>query len=284
MNPQEQNWDEEIKPSVKLLELRLGEVWKYRDLLLLFVKRDFTAQYKQTILGPLWHFIQPIFTTVVFLVVFNQIANISTDGIEPILFYMSGIAIWNYFSSCLNATSSTFTANAGIFGKVYFPRLVIPLSTVLSQLIKFGIQFLLLLVAMIYFGIKSNHFHFGTSWLLIPVLLLMMAALGLGLGIIISSLTTKYRDFTVLIGFAVQLLMYATPIAYPLSFLKTKGYAWLVMYNPLTPIVEAFRYALFGIGSFSTVQLLYSAIFIIITLTIGLITFNKVERSFMDTV
>ena len=284
MNPQEQHWDEEIKPSSKLLELRLGEVWKYRDLLLLFVKRDFTAQYKQTILGPLWHFIQPIFTTVVFIVVFNQIANISTDGIEPIIFYMSGIAIWNYFSSCLNATSSTFTANAGIFGKVYFPRLVIPLSTVLSQLIKFGIQFLLLLVAMIYFGLKTKHFHFGVSWLLIPVLLLMMAALGLGLGIIISSLTTKYRDFTVLIGFAVQLLMYATPIAYPLSFLKTKGYAWLVMYNPLTPIVEAFRYALFGVGSFSLLQLLYSFIFIIITLIIGLITFNKVERSFMDTV
>ena len=284
MSNQEQYWDEEIKPSSKLLELRLGEVWKYRDLLLLFVKRDFTAQYKQTILGPLWHFIQPIFTTVVFIVVFNQIANISTDGIEPIIFYMSGIAIWNYFSSCLNATSSTFTANAGIFGKVYFPRLVIPLSTVLSQLIKFGIQFLLLLVAMIYFGLKTKHFHFGVSWLLIPVLLLMMAALGLGLGIIISSLTTKYRDFTVLIGFAVQLLMYATPIAYPLSFLKTKGYAWLVMYNPLTPIVEAFRYALFGVGSFSLLQLLYSFIFIIITLIIGLITFNKVERSFMDTV
>ena len=163
----EQHWDEEIKPSSKLLELRLGEVWKYRDLLLLFVKRDFTAQYKQTILGPLWHFIQPIFTTVVFIVVFNQIAKIDTDGIQPVLFYMSGIAIWNYFSSCLNATSSTFTANAGIFGKVYFPRLVIPLSTVLSQLIKFGIQFLLLLVAMIYFGIKTNHFHFGVSGLYI---------------------------------------------------------------------------------------------------------------------
>ena len=284
MNNQEPHWDEIIKPSGKLFELRLAEVWKYRDLLLLFVKRDFTAQYKQTILGPLWHFIQPIFTTVVFLVVFNQIANISTDGIEPILFYMSGIAIWNYFSSCLNATSSTFTANAGIFGKVYFPRLVIPLSTVISQLIKFGIQFLLLLVAMVYFGIKNNHFHFSTSWLLIPLLLLMMAALGLGLGIIISSLTTKYRDFTVLIGFAVQLLMYATPIAYPLSFLKTKGYAWLVMYNPLTPIVEAFRYALFGLGTFSAMQLMYSGIFIMVTLFLGLIVFNKVERSFMDTV
>jgi lipopolysaccharide transport system permease protein len=284
VNNQEQHWDEEIKPSSKLLDLQLGAVWKYRDLLLLFVKRDFTAQYKQTILGPLWHFVQPIFTTIVFLVVFNSIANIKTDGIEPILFYMSGITIWNYFSSCLNATSSTFTANAGIFGKVYFPRLVLPLSTVLSQLIKFGIQFLLLFTAMVYFGIKDNNFHFGISWLLIPVLLLMMAALGLGLGIIISSLTTKYKDFTVLIGFAVQLLMYATPIAYPLSYLKSKGYAWVVQYNPLTPIVEAFRYAIFGAGSINTIHLLYSGIFIFITLFIGIIMFNKVERSFMDTV
>ena len=284
MENQEQYWDEEIKPSSKLLDLQLKEVWKYRDLLLLFVKRDFTAQYKQTILGPLWHFIQPIFTTIVFLTVFNKIANIPTDGIEPILFYMSGIALWNYFSSCLSATSATFTSNAGIFGKVYFPRLVIPLSTVLSQLIKFGIQFLLLLIAMIYFGIKNNSFHFGFSWLLIPVLLLMMAALGLGLGIIISSLTTKYKDFTVLIGFAVQLLMYATPIAYPLSFLKSNGNAWVVLYNPLTPIVEAFRYALFGFGSFSSMQLLNSAIFIFVTLLVGIIMFNKVERSFMDTV
>ena len=280
----EQHWDEEIKPSSKLLELRLGEVWKYRDLLFLFVKRDFTAQYKQTILGPLWHFIQPIFTTLMFLLVFKKIANISTDGIEPILFYMSGFAIWNYFSSCLTATSSTFTANSGIFGKVYFPRLVIPLSTVISQLIKFGIQFLLLLIAMIYYGIKEGHFYINISWLLVPILLLMMALLGLGLGIIISSLTTKYRDFTVLITFAVQLLMYATPIVYPLSFLKSKGYAWLVMYNPLSPIVEAFKYALFGVGSFTATQLIYSAIFIIITLMIGLITFNKVERNFMDTV
>lgn len=284
MNNQEQHWDEEIKPSSKLLDLQLGEVWKYRDLLILFVKRDFTAQYKQTILGPLWHFIQPVFTTIVFLAVFNKIANIPTDGIDAVLFYMSGIAMWNYFSSCLTATSSTFTANAAIFGKVYFPRLVIPLSTVMSQLIKFGIQFLLLLVAMVYYGIKNNSFHFGVSWLLIPVLLLMMAALGLGLGIIISSLTTKYKDFTVLIGFAVQLLMYATPIAYPLSYLKTKGFAWVVQYNPLTPIVEAFRYALFGVGSFDVSHLMYSAIFIVVALFIGLVIFNKVERSFMDTV
>ncbi len=283
MNEQE-NWDEVIEPSGKFLDLRLGEVWKYRDLLLLFVKRDFAAQYKQTVLGPLWHFIQPLFTTFVFVMIFNNIAGISTDGIHAVLFYMSSITIWNYFAACLNATSSTFVANAGIFGKVYFPRMVIPLSTVLSNIIKFGIQFLLLLVAIIWFAVKDGHFYFGASWLLIPLLLLMMAGLGLGLGIIISSLTTKYRDFTVLIGFAVQLLMYITPVAYPLSFLKSKGYGWLAAYNPLTPIVEAFRFSLFGVGTFTSIQLLYSGIFIFITLLMGMLIFNKVERSFMDTV
>jgi lipopolysaccharide transport system permease protein len=178
---QDEHWDQIIEPRGKLLDLNLNEVWRYRDLLWLFVKRDFTAQYKQTILGPLWHFIQPVFTTIVFLMVFGKIANIPTDGIEPVLFYMSGISIWNYFSSCLSATSNTFVANAGIFGKVYFPRLVIPLSTVMSNIVKFGIQFLLLLAAMSWYGIKTGNFHFGFSWLLIPVLVIMMAGLGLGL-------------------------------------------------------------------------------------------------------
>lgn len=278
------HWDQVIEPHAKLLDLNLKEVWRYRDLLLLFVKRDFTAQYKQTILGPLWHFIQPIFTTIVFLLVFGKIANIPTDGIHPALFYMSGIAIWNYFSACLSATSNTFVANAGIFGKVYFPRLVIPLSTVLSNIVKFGIQFLLLLSVMVWYGIKDQSFHFGISWLLIPLLVLMMAGLGLGLGIIISSLTTKYRDFTVLIGFAVQLLMYATPVAYPLSFLKGKSYAAWIAWNPLTPIVEAFRFALFGSGTVDTAGLLFSGGFIVIVLFLGMVIFSKVERSFMDTV
>jgi len=250
----------------------------------LFVKRDFVAQYKQTILGPLWHVIQPIFTTIMFLLVFGKIANIPTDDIKPVLFYMSGITIWNYFSSCLTATSNTFVANAGIFGKVYFPRLVIPLSTVLSNIVKFGIQFLLLLVAIVFYAFRGTPVHFGFSWLWIPVLVIMMAGLGLGLGIIISSLTTKYRDLTVLIGFAVQLLMYATPIAYPLSFLKGKSYASWITWNPLTPIVETFRYALFGKGSVETTALLYSGGFIVVILFIGLIIFSKVERSFMDTV
>lgn len=277
-------WDEVIAPSASLFDLRLKEVWRYRDLLLLFVKRDFTAQYKQTVLGPLWHFIQPIFTTVVFLLVFHSIANIPTDGIEVIPFYMSGIAIWNYFSSCLTGTSSTFVANAHIFGKVYFPRMVIPLSNVMSNVVKFGIQFILLLAVMVWFGFKTGHFYISFTWLLLPVLVLMMAGMGLGLGIIISSLTTKYRDFTVLIGFAVQLLMYATPVVYPLSYLQNKSYQWVIAANPLTPIVEAFRYALFGKGSFDGLHLMYSGIFIIVTLFIGTMIFNKVERGFMDTV
>ena len=279
-----EHWDLIIEPKAHLLDLKLKEVWKYRDLMLLFVKRDFVAQYKQTILGPLWHLIQPIFTTIMFLLVFGKIANIPTDGIHPILFYMSGITIWNYFSSCLTATSNTFVANAGIFGKVYFPRLVIPLSTVLSNIIKFGIQFLLLLAAMIFFAFKGTTLHFGFTWLWIPVLVLMMAGLGLGAGIIISSLTTKYRDLTVLITFAVQLLMYATPVAYPLSFLRGKSYAAWIQWNPLTPIIEAFRYALFGRGSFDATGLLYSGGCIILILFFGLLIFSKVERSFMDTV
>ncbi len=284
-DPSGEKWDLVIEPKGHLLNLQLNEVWKYRDLLVLFVKRDFVAQYKQTILGPLWHVIQPVFTTIMFLLVFGKIANIPTDGIHPVLFYMSGITIWNYFSSCLTSTSNTFVANAGIFGKVYFPRLVIPLSSVMSNIVKFGIQFLLLLAMMIFYSFKGTApMHFGVSWLWVPVLVLMMAGLGLGLGIIISSLTTKYRDLAILIGFAVQLLMYATPIVYPLSFLKGKSYAAWIQWNPLTPIVEAFRYALFGKGDMDAAGLLYSTAFILITLFLGLLIFSKVERTFMDTV
>ncbi|MDQ6903362.1 MAG: ABC transporter permease [Bacteroidota bacterium] len=267
-----------------MLDLKLKEVWKYRDLLLLFVKRDFVAQYKQTILGPLWHFIQPIFTTIVFLLVFSRIANIPTDGIPPVLFYMSGITMWNYFAACLNGTSNTFVANAGIFGKVYFPRLVLPLSTVMSNLVKFGIQLLLLIAVYIYYAAKGMPVNMGASLLMIPVLVLMMAGLGLGLGIIISSLTTKYRDFNVLIGFAVQLLMYATPVAYPLSYLQHNKFASWIKWNPLTPIMEAFRYALFQKGSFNAGSLIYSSVCIAIILCLGLLAFSRVERTFMDTV
>lgn len=281
----EEHWDLIIGHKAHLFDFKLKELWAYKDLLILFVKRDFVAQYKQTILGPVWHIIQPIFTSLMFLLVFGKIVSVPTDGIEPpLLFFLSGVTIWNYFSSCLTATSNTFVANAGIFGKVYFPRLVIPVSTVLSNMIRFGIQFLLLLILIVWFGIQKGNLYFGLSWLLIPLLVLMMAGIGLGLGIIISSLTTKYRDFSVLISFAVQLLMYATPVAYPLSFLKTKSFAAWIAWNPLSPIVEAFRFSLFGTGIANAGALAYSFIFMLIALFTGLLFFNKVERTFMDTV
>ncbi|MFN3299535.1 MAG: ABC transporter permease [Sediminibacterium sp.] len=280
----EEHWDLIITPRKSLLDLNLREVWRYRDLMLLFVRRDFVAQYKQTILGPIWHFIQPIFTTIMFLLVFGTIANIPTDGIPPILFYLSGITIWNYFSTCLTATSNTFVANAGIFGKVYFPRLVIPLSIVISNLVRFGIQFLLYIGIMLVLAARGGTLYLGWGWLLIPVLVVLMAGLGLGMGIILSSLTTKYRDLTVLITFGVQLLMYATPIAYPLSVIASKSYGWIVQWNPLTPITELFRFALFGQGTFTTASLLYSTGFIVVILLIGMILFSRVERTFMDTV
>ena len=279
-----EDWDLVIEPKTKLLDLQLKDLWHYRDLLWLMVKRDFTAQYKQTILGPLWHFIQPLLTTLMFLLVFGKIANIPTDGINPILFYLSGITLWNYFAACFTGTSNTFLANAGIFGKVYFPRLIMPLSTVTSNLVKFTIQFGLLLAVMIYFSFKGQGIHFGVSWLLIPLLVIMMAMLGLGMGIIISALTTKYRDFNVLIGFAVQLMMYATPVVYPLSFIRDKSYGQWIQYNPLSPIFETFRFAMFGKGFIDWNGLMYSAVFTIVTLFIGIVIFNKVEKNFMDTV
>lgn len=279
-----EKWDLVISPQTHLLDLRLKDVWKYRDLLVLFVRRDFVAQYKQTVLGPLWHIIQPIFTVVIFLIVFGRIANIPTDGIQPILFYMSGITIWNYFTGCLTSTSSTFTANAAIFGKVYFPRLIIPLSVVISNMVRFAIQFLLLAALMIYFHFNGYPIQVSINWLIVPILIMVMAGIGFGMGIIISSLTTKYRDFVVLLGFAVQLAMYATPIIYPFSFLEKTAYKWVIAINPLTPIVEAFRYALFGRGTFTTATLMYSTCFMLVVIFLGMVIFNKVEKSFMDTV
>lgn len=287
--PSQQNlsshWDLEIKPQSSLFELNLKEVWRYRDLMMLFVKRDFVAQYKQTILGPLWHIIQPVFTTIVFLMVFGNIVGIPTDSISPPLFYLSGITIWNYFSSCLTNTSNTFVANASIFGKVYFPRLIIPISVVLSNIVRLGIQFGLLLIVILFYVFRGEaKLHIGLSWLLLPLLILLMAGIGLGLGIIISSLTTKYRDFTVLIGFAVQLLMYATPVAYPLSYLKSKNFAYLINWNPISAVVEGFRYAIFGVSSFDMSSLIYPSFFLLIVLFFGTMIFSKVERTFMDTV
>lgn len=281
---QEEHWDLIIKPKSNLFDINLKEVWQYRDLLWMFIKRDFAAQYKQTLLGPLWHFIQPLFTTLVFVVVFSNIAAISTDGLPPLLFYLSGITIWNYFSSCLISTSNTFVSNAYIFGKVYFPRLVMPISVVLSNMVKFGIQFLLLMIVMGWYAIQGRIVDISFVAFFIPVLLLMMAGMGLGLGIIISSLTTKYRDFTVLVTFGVQLLMYATPVVYPMSVVQNAQLKFWLSINPLTPMVEAFRYALLGVGTFDSMQLLYTGIFIVVILVFGLLLFGKVEKTFMDTV
>jgi lipopolysaccharide transport system permease protein len=284
MDTEDGDWDLVIEPKARLFDLQLKEVWRYRDLLVLFVKRDFTAQYKQTILGPLWHIIQPVFTTMMFVVIFDKIANIPTDGIHPVLFYMSGLTIWNYFAACLNATSNTFVANAAIFGKVYFPRLVIPFSVTASNVVRFGIQFVILLLVMLFYNFRGYPFHIYWPWVIIPFLVLLMATLGLGLGIIISSLTTKYRDLSVLTGFGVQLLMYATPIAYPLSFIDTKPIGWIAHLNPLTGIVEAFKFALFNNVAFNRTALLYSIGFTAITLFAGLLLFHRVEKTFMDTV
>jgi lipopolysaccharide transport system permease protein len=280
----EEKWTEVISAKRHLLDINLKELWQYRDLILLFVRRDFISTYKQTILGPIWLFLQPLLTTLTFYIVFTQIAQISTNNIDPILFYLSGITLWNYFSDCLNKTSNTFIANASIFGKVYFPRLTTPISIVLSNLIKLGIQLVLLIAVaayrVIFYGITIE-----ANWaiILFPLLILILAIMGLGLGIIFSSLTTKYRDLSFLLTFAVQLLMYATPVIYPLNFTSGKLHT-LISYNPLTPIMENFRYALFNVGAFDLKGLIYAGIFSLITLAFGIILFNKVEKSFMDTV
>lgn len=276
-------WTEEIKPKSSLLSVDLTELWRYRDLLLMFVRRDVVSVYKQTILGPIWFFVQPIFTTIVFVVVFGNIAAISTDGLPMPLFYMSGIVLWNYFAECFNKTATTFRDNAGIFGKVYFPRLVMPLSVVISSMLKLLIQLGLLACFWLWYQWKGPFFTTNVAIMLLPVLIVLMALLGLGSGLIITSLTTKYRDLTFLIAFGVQLLMYATPVIYPISSVPEKYRVW-VQYNPLTAIIEAFRYGLLGKGSFTPSDLLYSTIVIIGILVLGIVVFNRVERNFMDTV
>lgn len=278
------DWDLEIKAKTSLFDLQLQEVWHYRDLMWLFVKRDFVAQFKQTILGPAWHVIQPILTTLMFLLVFGKIAKIPTDGIAPAAFYLAGLTVWNYFSACLTATSSTFTANASIFGKVYFPRIVIPLSVVMSNMVKFAIQFMLLIVVMTYYHFNGYPINLSFNLLLIPLILILMAGISLGVGIIISSVTTKYRDFSILLSFAIQLLMYATPVIYPLSYLKGTNYKWLIDLNPISSVVESFKYVIFGKGLVEPFSLLYSIVFMFLSLFFGYLIFNKVEKSFMDTV
>ncbi len=273
-----------IKPKGKLFEIDFKEIWRYRDLLVMFIKRDIVTQYKQTILGPTWYFIQPALTTIMYMVVFGGIAGISTDGLPQPLFYLAGIVLWQYFSECLNKTSATFTQNQHIFGKVYFPRLISPLSNVLSNLVRMSIQFLLFLIVYVYYVAVGVDVMPNAYALLLPLLIVMLAGLSLGFGIIISSMTTKYRDLTILFTFIVQLWMYATPVIYPLSTISNEKIRMLMGINPLTSIFEAFKYGMLGVGQFSWSGLGYSFGFMVVLLLVGLVVFNKVQRSFMDTV
>ena len=276
-------WDLTIRPQRSWWDLRLGQLWRYRDLIKLLVRRDFVSYYKQTILGPLWYLIQPIATTIIFTVIFGNIAKLPTDGLPPFLFYLTGTTVWGYFSSCLVSTSNTFTANSGIFGKVYFPRLTIPVSIIISNLISFGIRLFVLISFLIYYLAAGSNIHPNLWILLVPVLLLIMAGMGLGIGITVSSMTTKYRDFQQLIGFGVQLLMYASPVIYPISTV-TGIWRWLILANPMTPVIETFRLAFLGTSSLDPIYLLYSVGFTLLVLFIGVLVFTRVEASFMDTV
>ncbi len=277
-------WDLVIRPRTGWFDLHLADFWRYRDLLWMFVRRDFVSVYKQTILGPLWFIIQPLLTTVVFTIIFSGVAKIPTDGMPAMLFYLAGTTPWNYFATCLTKTSSTFVANAGIFGKVYFPRLVVPLSVVVSNVIQFVIQFALFLGFLAYYVVTGavKVPHWGLAILLTPVLILLMAAQGLGVGIIVSALTTKYRDFTFLIGFGIQLAMYGAPVIYPLSAVPEK-WRWLIEINPMTAPIESFRAGFLG-GAIPWTALGLSAVFTAVLMLAGVLIFNRVEKTFMDTV
>lgn len=279
-------WLFEITPKNNFFSLNLKEVWQYRDLMVLFVKRDIVTVYKQTVLGPLWYLIQPLFTSVTFTIIFNNVAGINTGTVPPFLFNLAGITVWNYFTACLTGTSDTFRANAGIFGKVYFPRIITPLSIVISNLIKFGIQFLIFIVFYIYYYFQGAVISLNIAALFFPVIIVLMGILGLGLGMFISSLITKYRDFSNLIGFGVQLLMYLSAVVYPMALIKDKlpNYGWLVQYNPLAYIIETSRYMLLNVGEISFYGLFYTFIVTIIIFLAGLLVFNKTEKSFIDTV
>jgi lipopolysaccharide transport system permease protein len=284
-NGQDTNqWTSVIKPVSGWFDIHLSELWRYRDLIMLFVRRDFVAVYKQTILGPLWFLIQPLFTTIVFTIIFGRIAKIPTDGLPQILFYLSGVVVWNYFAGCLNKTSDTFVGNAHLFGKVYFPRLTVPVSIVISNLVTFAIQFLLFMGFCFYFLTKGSAINPQPLLIMIlPFLIIQMAALGLGFGIIVSSLTTKYRDLTQLVGFGVQLWMFATPIVYPTSRIPAK-WQWIIALNPMAPVVEIFRYAFLGAGTVHTWQVALSISVTMLVLFIGILIFSRIEKSFMDTV
>lgn len=284
------NWLYTISPKRKVIDLNFKEIWSYRDLLKLFVKRNVITVYKQTILGPLWYFIQPLFTSVIFTLIFNNLANIPTgDGVPAFLFNLAGITSWNYFKECLTGTSDTFTQNQGIFSKVYFPRVIMPISTVVTNLIRYGIQLLVFIGFYIYFVFFTDQAYNvipQKAIILLPLLVLLMGVLGLGLGMTISSMTTKYRDLKFLVSFGVQLLMYGSAVMYPLSFFKEKlpNLSWIVEYNPMTTIIEAFRYMTLGVGDFSVLNLMYAILVSVIIFLLGLIIFNKTEKSFIDTI
>jgi lipopolysaccharide transport system permease protein len=280
---EEEHWTEIIEPKTKLLDLRLNELWRYKDLVFMFVRRDFVSNYKQTILGPIWFFLQPLLTTLMFVFIFGRVAGLSTDGLPMIAFYLAGVTIWNYFSETLNKTASVFKDNAQMFGKVYFPRLTMPVSIVLSNLVRFLIQFSLFLAVWVYYLTQENAIAPNLFLFLTPFLVLMMGVLALGFGMIFSAMTTKYKDLVFLLTFGVQLLMYATPVIYPLSSIGEK-YKWIILANPMSSIVETFRYGFLGSGSFSWLQLGYSFGFSVFILLIGTIVFNRVEKSFTDTV
>ena len=284
MKENQQDWNLVIKSRTGFFDINYKELWEYRDLVLLLVRRDFVSFYKQTIFGPLWFFIQPVFTTVIFVFIFGNLAGISTDGLPQPLFYMTGIVAWNYFAECLNKTSTVFKDNANIFGKVYFPRLIMPFSIVVSNLARLAVQFLLLIVLIAYYVIFTD-FQFTVSWnvLLFPVLVILMALLGLGAGMIISAMTTKYRDLAFLVTFGVQLLMYATPVIYPLSAAPSK-YKDIISINPMSHIIEGVRLSLLGQGDLTPASFAYSAVSILIILAVGISVFNRVEKKFVDTI
>lgn len=279
-------WLFEITPKNKFFSLNLKEVWQYRDLLMLFVKRDVVTVYKQTILGPLWYLIQPLFTSVTFTIIFNTVAGIDTGTVPPFLFNLAGIMVWNYFTSCLTDTSDTFKRNAAIFGKVYFPRVIMPISIVISNLLKFGIQFLIFIAFYIFYYFHGAAISLNIAAVFLPLIIVLMGVLGLGLGMFISSLVTKYRDFSYLIGFGVQLLMYLSAVMYPMALIKSKmpNYAWLVEYNPLAYVIETTRYMLLNVGHLSVLGLVYTIVVTIVVFFVGLLIFNKTEKSFIDTV
>jgi lipopolysaccharide transport system permease protein len=280
----EENWSLVITPQRGLFDLRLSELWRYKNLILLFVRRDFVSMYKQTILGPLWYLLQPLLTTITYTIIFGNIASLPTDGLPQFLFYMSGTLVWSYFADCLNKTSYTFVENANLFGKVYFPRLAVPISILISSLATFLIQFVMFLGFALFFALRGASIQPNWGWILfMPLLLLIMAGLGLGFGIITSALTTKYRDLRFLVTFGVQLLMYAAPVIYPVSAVPQR-FEWLILANPVTPVIEAFRYAFLGAGTVNIYQLGYSVIFMVLLVLIGVTIFNRIEQTFMDTI